>query len=222
MIRFENVCYAYDGVPVLRHAEFQIEKGEAIAISGPNGAGKSTLLRMLNGLIFPEIGRYLYEGEEMNAEKMREHRYSKWFHQQVGYVWQNPDNQLFCGSVEEELAFGPEQMGLPGREIEERVKDALALFAIEKLRERAPFTLSGGEKKKVAIAAILTMNPAVWTLDEPLSSLDGSSRQVLIDFLAALKEAGKTLIFSTHETELVRRFADKEIHIDEMHQIQVI
>ena len=222
MIRFENVCYAYDGVPVLRHADFQIEKGEAIAISGPNGAGKSTLLRMLNGLIYPEIGRYLYKGEEINAAKMWEHCYSKWFHQQVGYVWQNPDNQLFCGSVEEELAFGPEQMGLPGQEIEERVEDALSLFGIEKLRDRAPFTLSGGEKKKVAIASILTMNPSVWTLDEPLSALDESSRHVLIDFLGALKAAGKTLIFSTHEPELVQRFADKEIHIDEMHQLLVL
>ncbi|SDG62958.1 cobalt/nickel transport system ATP-binding protein [Selenomonas sp. WCT3] len=222
MIRFEDVCYAYDGVPILRHVDFRLEKGEAVAITGPNGAGKSTLLKMINGLIYPELGRYCYEGEEITAAKMRDHRYSKWFHQQVGYIWQNPDSQLFCGSVEEELAFGPAQMGLSPTEINARVEDALELLGIESLRRRAPFTLSGGEKKKVAIASVLTMNPSVWTLDEPLNSLDGKSRQWLMEFLAALKEAGKTLIFSTHEVELVEYFADRAIRIDELHQVKVI
>ncbi|MCR5439222.1 MAG: energy-coupling factor ABC transporter ATP-binding protein [Selenomonas sp.] len=222
MIRFEDVCYAYDGVPVLLHVDFHVEKGEAVAITGPNGAGKSTVLRMVNGLIYPELGRYCYAGEEITADKMREHRYSKWFHQQVGYIWQNPDSQLFCGSVEEELAFGPAQMGLTAKEINTRVEDALALLGIESLRKRAPFTLSGGEKKKVAIASVLTMNPSVWTLDEPLSALDGKSRRWLLEFLTALKEAGKTLIFSTHEAELMEGLADKEIRMDELHQVQVL
>ena len=222
MIRFEDVCYAYDGVPVLRHVDFRLEKGEAVAITGPNGAGKSTLLRMINGLIYPELGRYCYEGEEITAAKMREHRYSKWFHQQVGYLWQNPDSQLFCGSVEEELAFGPEQMGLTSREVHTRVEDALSLLGIEKLRKRAPFTLSGGEKKKVAIASILTMNPSVWTFDEPLSSLDEESRKWLLEFLMALKAAGKTLMISTHEIERIKDLVDKEIRINTRHQVQVV
>ena len=106
-------------------------------------------------------------------------------------------------------------------EINTRVEDALELLGIESLRRRAPFTLSGGEKKKVAIASVLTMNPSVWTLDEPLSALDEKSRQWLLEFLAALKEAGKTLIFSTHEVELVEYFADREIHIDEWHRVKV-
>ncbi len=222
MIRFEDVCYAYDGVPVLRHVDFRLEKGEAVAITGPNGAGKSTLLRMINGLIYPELGRYCYEGEEITAAKMREHRYSKWFHQQVGYLWQNPDSQLFCGSVEEELAFGPEQMGLTSREVHTRVEDALSLLGIEKLRKRAPFTLSGGEKKKVAIASVLTMNPSVWTFDEPLSSLDEESRKWLLEFLMALKAAGKTIMISTHEIERIKDLVDKEIRINTRHQVQVV
>ncbi|WP_033169229.1 energy-coupling factor ABC transporter ATP-binding protein [Selenomonas sp. ND2010] len=222
MIRFEDVCYAYDGVPVLRHVDFIVKKSEVVAITGPNGAGKSTLLRMVNGLIYPELGGYFYEGEKITAAKMREHRYSKWFHQQVGYLWQNPDSQLFCGSVEEELAFGPEQMGLTSREVHTRVEDALSLLGIEKLRKRAPFTLSGGEKKKVAIASVLTMNPSVWTFDEPLSSLDEESRKWLLEFLMALKAAGKTLMISTHEIERIKGLVDKEIRINTRHQVQVV
>lgn len=221
MIRLEDVCYAYDGVPVLRHVDCTIAKGEAVALSGPNGAGKSTLLRMLNGLIYPELGRYLFKGTEITAARMREHRYAKSFHQQVGFVWQNPDIQLFCGSVAEELAFGPEQMGLAAEEIERRVEDALELAGITHLRERAPYTLSGGEKKKTAIASILTMNPAVWTLDEPLGALDEKSQQWLVDFLLALKKAGKTLIFSTHDGTLARQLADKELRLDAAHSCSV-
>jgi len=221
LIRFEDVCYAYEGTAVLRHASFAIAKGEAVALTGPNGAGKSTLLRMLNGLIYPELGRYLFEQTEITASKMREHRYAKQFHQKIGFVWQNPDIQLFCGSVAEELAFGPEQMGLPPREIKERVEDALALLEISHLRERAPYTLSGGEKKKTAIASILTMNPAVWTLDEPLSALDEGGKLWLLDFLQALKQAGKTLIFSTHDKQLAKMLADREIHIDAEHNVCV-
>ncbi len=221
MICLEDVCYAYDGVPVLRHVDFTIAKGEAVALSGPNGAGKSTLLRMLNGLIYPELGRYLFKGTEITAARMREHRFAKAFHQQVGFVWQNPDIQLFCGSVAEELAFGPEQMGLPADEIERRVEDALELAGITHLRERAPYTLSGGEKKKTAIASILTMNPAVWTLDEPLGALDDKSQQWLIEFLLALKKAGKTLIFSTHDGNLTRQLADKELRLDAAHSCSV-
>ena len=117
MIQFEDVCYAYDGEPVLRHVDFAIEQGQAVVLCGPNGAGKSTLLRMINGLIYPEIGCYNFEGQQIDEKRMRGHKYSKWFHQRVGFVWQDPAVQLFCGSVEEELAFGPQQMGLPESEI---------------------------------------------------------------------------------------------------------
>ena len=221
MIHFDDVCYAYDGEPVLRHASFHIKKGETVVLRGPNGAGKSTLLRMLNGLIYPELGTYQFCGTEITAAKMREHRYAKWFHQQMGFVWQNPDAQLFCGSVAEELAFGPEQMGLSTAEVKGRVEDALELLGLAHLRGRAPYTLSGGEKKKTAIASILTMNPSIWTFDEPLSALDEKSQAWLCDFLQALKDASKTLIIATHDVSLASTLADKTLTIHADHSVEL-
>ena len=128
MIEFQDVCYAYDRIPVLRHVSFQIRRGDTVLLEGPNGAGKSTILKLLNGLIYPEQGKFLFEGTEITEKLMREHKYSKWYHQKVGFIWQNPDVQLFCGRVEEELAFGPQQMGLSAQEITRRVEDALQLL----------------------------------------------------------------------------------------------
>ena len=152
---------------------------------------------------------------------MREHKYSKWFHQRVGFIWQDPAVQLFCGSVEEELAFGPQQMGLSEVETDQRVREAMELLGITRLASRAPYTLSGGEKKKTAIASVLTMNPSVWTLDEPLSALDQATQDWLVEFLQALKQAGKTLIFSTHDQRLARDLADVQIEVDASHEVRV-
>lgn len=221
MIQFDDVCYAYDGEPVLRHIDFAIDEGQAVVLSGPNGAGKSTLLRMINGLIYPEIGSYTFEGQSITEKQMREHKYSKWFHQRVGFIWQDPAVQLFCGSVEEELAFGPQQMGLSEVETDQRVREAMELLGITRLASRAPYTLSGGEKKKTAIASVLTMNPSVWTLDEPLSALDQATQDWLVEFLQALKQAGKTLIFSTHDQRLARDLADVQIEVDASHEVRV-
>ena len=222
MIQFDDVCYAYDGEPVLRHVDFAIDEGQAVVLSGPNGAGKSTLLRMINGLIYPEIGSYTFEGQSITEKQMREHKYSKWFHQRVGFIWQDPAVQLFCGSVEEELAFGPQQMGLSEVETDQRVREAMELLGITRLAARAPYTLSGGEKKKTAIASVLTMNPSVWTLDEPLSALDQATQDWLVEFLQALKQAGKTLIFSTHDRRLAADLADVRLEVDAAHQVRWI
>ena len=221
MIQFDDVCYAYDGEPVLRHVNFAIDKGQAVVLSGPNGAGKSTLLRMINGLIYPEIGSYTFEGQSITEKQMREHKYSKWFHQRVGFIWQDPAVQLFCGSVAEELAFGPQQMGLSEAETDQRVREAMELLGITRLAARAPYTLSSGEKKKTALASVLTMNPSVWTLDEPLSALDQATQDWLVEFLQALKQAGKTLIFSTHDRRLARDLADVQIEVDASHEVRV-
>ena len=221
MIQFEDVCYAYDGEPVLRHVDFAIEQGQAVVLCGPNGAGKSTLLRMINGLIYPEIGCYNFEGQQIDEKRMRGHKYSKWFHQRVGFVWQDPAVQLFCGSVEEELAFGPQQMGLPESEIRQRVREAMELLGLMRLAGRAPYTLSGGEKKKTAIASVLTMNPSVWTLDEPLSALDEATQDWLVEFLKSLKAAGKTLIFSTHDRRLATDLADVRLEVDAAHEVRL-
>ena len=211
MIELNNISYSYYQDEVLNHFSLTINEGESVAICGDNGSGKSTLLKIINGLIFPKKGYYKFENIEITENQMEIPEYSKLFHQKIGFVWQNPDTQLFCSSVEEELAFGPMQMGLSEEEIKKRVNDTLELLDLTKLRNRPPYYLSGGEKKKTAIASILTMNPSVWTLDEPLSSLDKKTRDWLIEFLQALKKAGKTIIFSSHESSLVEVLADKTI-----------
>ena len=210
MIELKDICYAYDDNPVLRHVNLSISKGESVALYGPNGSGKSTLLKLINGIIFPEIGEYIFENKKITPDTMRNHVYSKYFHQRMGFVWQNSDVQLFCSSVEEELAFGPEQMNLPQDEISKRVNDAIELLGLEKLRHRAPYYLSGGEKKKTAIASILTMNPIIWTLDEPLSALDEKTKSWLIEFLLELKKGGKTIIFSSHDSKFIEQLADRQ------------
>lgn len=211
MIQLDDVCFAYDDRPILSHLTETIEPGQAVLLSGPNGSGKSTLLRLLNGLIFSQQGTYTFDGTVITAGKMRDHAYSKWFHQRLGYVWQNPDSQLFCSSVREELAFGPVQMGLKPEEIHQRVDDAVELLGLTRLASRPPYTLSGGEKKRTAIASILTMNPQVWTMDEPESYLDADGLAWLSDFLPSLKAAGKTLIIATHHADRLAALVDKEI-----------
>ena len=211
VIELNDISYSYYQDDVLSHFSLNIQEGESVAICGDNGSGKSTLLKIINGLIFPKNGYYKFEGVDITEKQMEIAEYSKQFHQKIGFVWQNPDTQLFCSSVEEELAFGPIQMGLPEDEIKKRVNDTLELLDLTKLKNRPPYYLSGGEKKKTAIASILTMNPSVWTLDEPLSSLDKKTREWLIEFLQALKKAGKTIVFSSHENNLVEVLADKTI-----------
>ena len=213
MIELNDISYAYYQDNVLNHFSLNIKEGESIAICGDNGSGKSTLLKLINGLIFPQTGYYKFDGVEITEKQMEISEYSKQFHQRIGFVWQNPDTQLFCSSVEEELVFGPVQMGLAEDEIQKRVNDTLELLDLTKLRDRPPYYLSGGEKKKTAIASILTMNPSVWTLDEPLSSLDRKTRDWLIEFLQALKKAGKTIIFSSHESSLVEALADRTVSV---------
>ncbi len=214
MIEFKNIFFAYDGgEEILRDVNFRIGKGQAVFIGGENGAGKSTLLKIINGLIFPTKGKFFFEENEITPELMKNNLFAKKFHQKIGYIWQNPDSQLFCGSVEEEISFGPLQMGLSANEIKKRVEDAIKLFGLEKLRHRAPYYLSGGEKKKTAIASIFAMNPTVWTLDEPLNELDEKSKDFLINFLEELKNAGKTIIFSSHEKFLSEKIADVKIFL---------
>ena len=136
MIRLEKICYAYEKEVALRYVNLQVEKGDSLVIQGPNGCGKSTLIKLLNGILFPSEGSYHFQGHEITEKALKNNQFAKWFHQQMGYVFQNADTQLFCGSVEEEVAFGPIQMGLSETEVKKRVEDCLHLFGIEKLRER--------------------------------------------------------------------------------------
>lgn len=219
LIELDNVCFAYDGQIALRYVSFYVRKGDCVVLMGDNGCGKSTLLKLVNGLIFPEEGRFLFQGREITETALKDSRFSKWFHQKVGFVFQNSDVQLFCGSVWEEIAFGPRQMGLTEEEVTERVEDVIRLLQLEKLRGRAPYQLSGGEKKKTALACILSMNPEVFVLDEPLAGLDRRTREWLSSFLTELKRAGKTLLISTHDEELADRLADRVVTMGEEHVV---
>ena len=219
MIELKNVCYAYGKEIALRYINLNIQKGESVIIQGPNGCGKSTLIKLLNGIIFPMEGSYTYQGHEITEKTLKDTRFAKWFHQQMGYVFQNVDTQLFCGSVEEEIAFGPTQMGLSENEIRQRTEDCLKLFGIEKLRERPPYHLSGGEKRKVSLACIMSMNPEVLILDEPLAGLDENTQKMLIDFLKKFHVSGKTLIIITHNNQLAKELGTRFIRMNDKHEI---
>ena len=221
MIELKNVCYAYGNEIALRYINLNIQKGESVIIQGPNGCGKSTLIKLLNGIILPMEGSYTYQGHEITEKTLKDPRFAKWFHQQMGYVFQTADTQLFCGSVEEEIAFGPIQMGLSEGKIKQRTDDCLKLFGIEKLRERPPYHLSGGEKRKVSLACILSMNPEVLILDEPLAGLDESTQKMLIDFLKKFHAAGKTLIIITHNNQLAKELGTRFIQINENHELTI-
>lgn len=218
LIEFKDFCFAYDEVATLRHINLAIYPGDSAVLMGYNGSGKSTLLKAINGLIFPQQGAYYFDGQKVDADRMKDSWFAKHLHQRVGFIFQDSDAQLFCSNVEEEIAFGPRQMGLPEKEVARRVDDACRLLDIEKLRERAPYHLSGGEKKKVAIACVLSMNPDVYCFDEPLNGLDIRTRDWLYGFLKALKTSGKTLIVSTHDQSLADSLADYFIYMGEQHE----
>ena len=212
MIKLDDICFAYDDVPVLKHFSAEINDGEFVVIKGDNGCGKSTLLNIINALEFPEIGTYIFDGTEINRKSMKNEQFAKAFHQKIGYVFQNTDAQLFCSSVYDEVAFAPRQMQLDESEVAKRVADMLALTGTEHLKERAPFHLSMGEKKKVAVASVLAMNPQTLILDEPMNFLDKKSREWLVDFLGKMHAVGKTVIIVSH-TDDFDKMADKVINL---------
>jgi len=219
MIDIEDVSYSYSGIQALSHISLHIGEGEAVALMGPNGSGKSTLLKLINGIISPDSGIYKFNGEEITQKKMKDPGFSKRLHQKIGFVFQNSDSQLFCADVYDEIAFGPRQMGLEESQVEERVADCLHLLNIQEFRHRQPYHLSGGEKRKVAIACVLSMNPDVLALDEPMNGLDPRTQRWLVEFLVKLNQAGKTLITSTHNLELVQEISQRAVLFDETHTI---
>jgi energy-coupling factor transport system ATP-binding protein len=181
----------------LRDISLQIESGAFVALIGPNGSGKSTLARHFNALLLPGEGevlvRNLSTSDEANRWRIR---------QLVGMVFQNPDNQLVASSVEEDVAFGPENLGLPGTEIRERVEEALALTGMTSFRQHAPHLLSGGQKQRVAIAGVIAMRPQYLVLDEPTAMLDPRGRQEVMETVIRLnRQEGITVIYITHFME---------------------
>lgn len=212
MIKLDDICFAYDGTPVLKHFSTEIADGEFVVIKGDNGCGKSTLLNIINALEFAEIGTYTFDGTVIDKKAVKNEQFAKAFHQKIGYVFQNTDAQLFCSSVYDEIAFAPRQMQLDEAEIAKRVEDMLKLTGTEHLKERAPFHLSMGEKKKVAVASVLAMNPQVLILDEPMNFLDKKSREWLVEFLNQMHSVGKTIIIVSH-TDDFDKMADRIIEL---------
>ncbi len=219
MIEIKGVSFSYEGIPALNNISLKIEKGEAIALMGANGSGKSTLLKLINGIVSPDSGTYIFGEEEITHKKLQMPQFAKKLHKSIGFVFQNSDAQLFCSNVYDEIAFGPRQMGMNESEVEQRVNDCLDLLNIRSFKDRQPYHLSGGEKRKVAIASVLALNPDVLVLDEPMNGLDPRSQRWLVDFLKKLNKAGKTIITSTHNLELIQEISNRAILFDENHGI---
>lgn len=215
-----DVSYSYlPGYPVLTEINLGIHLGEGLVILGANGSGKSTLLKMLCGLIHPNSGHIYAFGQELSEDALRDPLFLQDFRQRVGFVFQNSDAQLFSATVRDELAFAPLQAGLTKEEVNKRVEDTAELVGIRNLLDRAPYKLSGGEKKKVALACVLTVNPEVLFLDEPTNGLDPRTQFWLVEFLRTLQKAGKTVIMATHDLSIVEELAQRVIIFREDHTI---
>lgn len=202
IIKVENVSYDYrryeeEKLPAVRGVSFEIEEGEFVVIGGANGSGKSTLAKMLNGLLKPTCGKIEVLGMDVsNEEKVFEIR------RNVGIVFQNPDNQTVASIVEDDVAFGPENLGVPREEIVSRVQWALKAVGMEEYAKSTPFKMSGGQKQRIAIAGILAMKPKIIVLDEATSMLDPNGRKEVMAVLKKLnQEENMTVIHITHHME---------------------
>jgi len=204
LIETRDLCYVYPGdVTALDHVNFIAPRNARIAVIGSNGAGKSTLFKHFNGIFQPSSGSVLIRGEPITKKNRKEIR------KFVGLVFQNPDDQIFSPTVEQDIAFGPTNLGLDEETISHRVHEALRVVGIEHLAGRVPHHLSGGEKKRVAIAGVIAMEPEVLVLDEPTAGLDPRGVADLNTFINSLSSKyGMTVIFSTHDVALVPEVAD--------------
>jgi cobalt/nickel transport system ATP-binding protein len=207
----QGVSYSYHNRhEALREVDLTVEAGEQLILLGANGCGKSTLLKILDGLYRPTAGRFLAFGEDVTAVaddpiKARD------LHRRVGLVFQDADIQLFSPTVYDDIAFGPLQLGWSTDKVRERVDAALGQMNVRHLAKRAPYELSGGEKKRVAIASVLSMEPDVVMLDEPTANLDPRSRSVLVEVIVGLRDLGKTVIMTTHELDIVPEIATRVV-----------
>ena len=206
MLEVKNIKYSYTkDYQALKGVSLKVEKGEMVALLGKNGAGKSTLFLHLNGIYEPDEGQVFIDGEELKYDKKSLLK----FRQKVGIVFQNPDDQIFAPTVEEDVAFGPLNLKLPMEEVQKRVTESLARVGMSGFEKKAPHHLSGGQKKRVAIAGILAMKPEIMVLDEPTAGLDPQGVRGLSKLLKELNEEGITIIISTHEVDLVPNYAKK-------------
>lgn len=207
-MEFRQVRYSYEGSreEALRGVDFKIGHGEKVALLGPNGAGKSTLLLHTDGLLLPASGEVVVCGMPVERKTIADVR------RRVGMVFQNPDDQLFMPTVEEDVAFGPLNMGLDAGEVEMRISAAMRAVGAEGLRKRSPMQLSGGQKRAVALAAVLAMRPQILVLDEPTANLDGRTRRSLMSVLGRIDS---TCIIATHDLAMARALCTRAIVMDE-------
>jgi cobalt/nickel transport system ATP-binding protein len=220
VFELRNVSFTYgEGLPALVGLDLTIEEGERVALLGANGSGKSTLLRILGGLLEPTGGEIHAFGMPLVADLLSDEAQAQAFRRRVGIVFQNADAQLFSPTVRDEIAFGPLHLGLGQGEAQRRVDDMVHLLDLEALVDRPPYKLSGGEQKKVALAAVLAINPEVLLFDEPMGGLDPRTRQWLVEFLEAFHKAGKTVIIATHELAELERLAERAVILGEDHRL---
>jgi len=225
IFELREVSYAYVGETyALKDVTLKIKPSEQVSIIGSNGSGKSTLLAVLDGLIYPTVGEfYAFDNKiiEEVFESIRDNEFRSYFRTKVGFVFQNSDVQLFSPTVFDEIAFGPLQLQATPEEVRARVEDVLEMMEITKLRDRAPHTLSGGEKKKVCIATVLVNNPDVLLLDEPTAGLDPRTQLWLIELLQELASSGKTIITATHDLDTVEQISKRSIVMGEDHRVKM-
>ncbi|OLS40571.1 energy-coupling factor transporter ATPase [Bacillus sp. MRMR6] len=215
LIKVENLSHTYmQGTPMehvaLRETSLVVEEGECIAIIGHTGSGKSTLIQHFNGLIRPDSGKVIIKGQDLSNKKLN----MKKLRREVGLVFQNPEDQIFEKLVGDDIAYGPFKLGLPLKEVRDRVKWAMEMVGLdfEEMKDRQTFALSGGQKRKVALAGILALKPSILVLDEPTAGLDPKSRNELLEKIKYLNEVEKlTVVFVSHNMEEVAYLADRMV-----------
>jgi cobalt/nickel transport system ATP-binding protein len=220
IFQLSHVEYEYPtGERALAGIDLTIARGQRLAALGANASGKSTLLQMLDGLCLPSGGEVKAFGKILDDDILHDAGFRRFFRGEVGMLFQNVDAQLFSATVEEDIAFGPLQLGLTLDETRARITDVSRMCEVEYLLGRPPYALSGGEKKRVALASILAVNPSVLLLDEPTAGLDPRTEVWLLDILDQLASAGKTLVIATHDLRFAADFADSVVALSEDHII---
>lgn len=216
IIEIKNLSFTYTGSvrPSLENINLEVEKGEFVLVTGPSGCGKTTLCRCLNGLV-PNFYTGDLTGEVIVCGLDARRQPTSLMSRHVGFVFQNPDNQLFSLTVERDVAFGPENLGLPREEIRERVEWALKVTGAEDLKDRAPYELSGGQQQRVALASVLAMKPTVMALDEPTSFLDPRSSAEILGVVAKLNhELGMTVVLVEHRLDIATAYATRVVVLE--------
>jgi cobalt/nickel transport system ATP-binding protein len=210
LFQLSNVHFSYVGqLEALTGIDLSINQGSRIAIVGENGSGKSTLLKLLNALYLPNSGTIQFEGKTLTEELLENGNFAYQFRQRVAFLFQDPETQLFSSTVLEEICYGPLQLRWDKSRITQIAQQMMQQFGIDHLADRPPFRLSVGEKKKVALASVLALDPEVLLLDEPVAALDPRTQNLLLELIHDWSLNGKTIVTSTHDLSILKEIADE-------------